>query len=436
MDLLSPEVQKEILKCVKCRTCLPTCPTFVELDVEMDSPRGRIALAKALSEGKISITEKLVQHLYCCLDCRACETVCPSGVKYGEIIESARSYVEEHGEKPKFQQFLKALFLKRVFPYPERLEGLAQLFRFYQKSGLQSFLRKSKLTRILGRHLGELEKMTPMMSDRSSRSVLPSITPPKGDKQYRVAVLLGCITDISFAHLNEATVRVLSENGCEVLTVKEQKCCGALQVHNGDSKTAQELARYNIEVFERAAVDAIIVNAAGCGAMLKEYNFLLRDDPKYCDRAETFSRRVWDINEFLIDGVKLPGGLQGTLHPIPKRVAYHDACHLAHGQRVRKQPRKLLKAIPNLELIEIKESDWCCGSAGIYNITNYEMSMRLLDRKMSNIAKTQAEIIAAANPGCIIQLELGVKKYGLPLKVLHPVELLDMSYQGSYHLDL
>jgi glycolate oxidase iron-sulfur subunit len=395
----------------------------------MDSPRGRIALAKALSSGKISITEKLVDHFYCCLDCRACETVCPSGVRYGEIIESARSYVEKHWERPKREQFLKVLFLKKVFPYPKRLEALAQSLRFYQKSGFQSLLRKLNVTQILPGHLAELEKMTPVMSDRSSRVSLPSVIPPKGKKRYRVALLLGCITDISFASLNEATTRVLSENGCEVFTVKKQKCCGALQVHNGDSETAQEMARYNIEVFEESGVDYVIVNASGCGAMLKEYGFLLKDDPTYKDRACAFSGRVRDVNEFLVDIVEANGGLGGTLHPIPKRVVYHDACHLAHGQKVKKQPRKLLKSIPQLELIEMKESDWCCGSAGIYNITHYEMSMRLLNRKMDNIARTNAEILAAANPGCMIQIEMGIKKYGLSMKVMHPVEILDMAYR-------
>jgi glycolate oxidase iron-sulfur subunit len=432
MDLLSPEVQTEILKCVKCRTCLPACPTFAELQVEMDSPRGRIALVKALSEGKISVTEKLVGHLYCCLDCRACETVCPSGVKYGEIIESARSYIEEHWKRPWLEQFLKTLFLRKIFPYPGRLEGLARLLRFYQKSGLQTLLRKLPLTRLLPGNLGELEKITPTLSGRSSRSTLPSVIPPKGERRYRVALLLGCITDIGFASLNEATARVLSENGCEVLTVKEQKCCGALQVHNGDSKTAREMARYNLEVFENSGAEYIIVNAAGCGAMLKEYGSLLKDDPSYQERARIFSGRVRDIHEFLVDVVQANGGLRGTLNPIPKRVAYHDACHLAHGQRVRKQPRKLLQSIPGLELVELKESDWCCGSAGIYNITNYDMSMRLLDRKMDNIAKTQAEIIAAANPGCMIQLELGVKKRGLAMKVMHPIELLDKAYSSVH----
>jgi len=431
MDLLSPEVQTEILKCVKCRTCLPSCPTFAELDVEMDSPRGRIALAKALSEGKISVTEKLIGHFYCCLDCRACETVCPSGVKYGEIIESARAYVEVHREHRKLERFLKDLFLRRIFPHPGRLEGLARLLRFYQRSGLQSLVRRFHLARILGGNLEELERMTPAISDRSSRSTLPPVIPPEDGIRYRVALLLGCMTDISFAHLNEATVRVLSRNGCEVLTVKEQTCCGALQVHNGDSPTAREMARHNLRVFEESGADYIIVNAAGCGAMLKEYGFLLGDDPDDRSRAQSFSSRVRDISEFLIDVVEAHGGLRGTLHPIPRRVAYHDACHLAHGQRVRKQPRKLLRAIPELELVEIKESDWCCGSAGIYNITNYEMSMRLLDRKMDHLAKTDAGIIAAANPGCMIQLELGVKKRGLPMKVLHPVELLDMSYRGQ-----
>ncbi|HWP48304.1 MAG TPA: heterodisulfide reductase-related iron-sulfur binding cluster [Candidatus Limnocylindrales bacterium] len=432
MDLLSPEVQSEILKCVRCRTCLPVCPTFAELEVEMDSPRGRIALAKALSEGKISVTERLVGHLYCCLDCRACETVCPSGVKYGEIIESARSYVEEHWKRPKPEQFLKTLFLKEIFPYPRRLEGLAWILRLYQKSGLQTFLRKFNLTRLLPGNLGELEKMTPVLSNRSSRSTLPSIIPPKGERRYRVALLLGCITDIGFASLNEATARVLSENGCEVLTVKEQKCCGALQVHNGESKIAREMARYNLQVFESAGVDYVIVNAAGCGAMLKEYGFLLGDDSQYRERARIFSSQVRDVNEFLVDVVQANGGLRGTLNPIPKRVAYHDACHLAHGQRVRKQPRKLLQSIPALELVELKESDWCCGSAGIYNITNYNMSMRLLDRKMDNVAKTRAEILAAANPGCMIQLEVGIKKKGLAMKVMHPIELLDKAYHPEH----
>jgi len=421
-DDIDPPSYDRILGCIHCGLCLPKCPTYSVLGVEADSPRGRVYLIKSVADGVLPINEKFVEHMYMCLDCRACETACPSGVHFGEIMEAARGQIERNWKRSFLERFLRDAVFKGLFPYPKRLKLFAALLRFYQQSGLQSWVRRSGLLRVLPGNLEQMEQMLPPLP--APGKDLEEVTPAKGEKRYRVGFISGCVMNFMFPSINRATVKVLTENGCEVVTPRYQTCCGALNLHSGVREVAKQMARKNIDVFERAQVDYILINAAGCGSTLKEYGILLERDPTYAEKAKAFSRKMRDISEFLVEiSFKKP------TREIRKRVAYDDPCHLIHGQKISQPPRMLLQSIPGLELVEIKESDWCCGSAGIYNITHPEMSMKLLERKMANILATGAEVIATGNPGCILQIRLGVQKYGMPAEVLHPVELLAQAYE-------
>lgn len=423
-------IHEEILKCIGCGLCLPYCPTYREIGTEMASPRGRISLIKGYLEGELKITERLAEHLYLCLECLACETACPSGVKFHRIMEPGREAVEKNLERPFLERLVRDIVFKSIFPYPKRLQLTFRLLKLYQASGAQWFIRKTGLLRKISEPLEQMEQMLPALPPKSLRGALKEVTPAFGGKtRYRVGFLSGCIMNLIFTPINLATVRVLARNGCEVITPRFQKCCGALHMHNGEGETARQMARYNIDIFEKSNLDAIIVNSAGCGSALKEYRELLKDDPEYAQRAQAFSQKVKDISEFLIeiDFIK-PDKNKSSRHPLQKRVAYDDPCHLLHGQGIKWEPREILRAIPGIELIEIKESDWCCGSAGIYNITHHELSTRLLDRKMAHIATASVGLIATANPGCILQLKSGVKRAGLKLDVVHIIELLDQAY--------
>ena len=400
------DLEDGLSKCVHCGLCLPTCPTFAELGTETDSPRGRIYLIKSWAEGRIHPTDSVVEHLSLCLDCRACMTACPAGVPYGELIEAAKAEIE------------------RVLPSPRALGFLAAAIRLYQRSGLQRLLRTSGLIDRLPNPLPAWEALLPALPPPVDRAPLPAVTPALGRKRSRVGFLHGCIQEVIFASHNRATVRVLSRNGAEVVTPPAQRCCGALHAHAGDLERARALARHTIEVFERAGVDAVIVNAAGCGAHMKGYGHLLKDDPAWSEPARAFEKKVQDVSEFL---AREP--LAGPLGRVNLRATYHDPCHLAHGQSVRVQPRQLLRAISGLTLIDLVESDWCCGSAGIYNLTQPEMAERLLKRKIGHIEATGAEAVITANPGCILQIAVGLRRRGLPVKVLHLVEVLDRAYQ-------
>lgn len=405
-------------RCVQCGLCLSFCPTYRLLGTEMDSPRGRLFQMRALAEGQIKITDRRFrEHIYRCLDCRACETACPSGVRYGALVEAARGLLGPAGIVQRLGLGLVAS------PRASELVGLK--LRLYQRGGLQALVRGSGLLRLLPGGMAHWEALLPPLQGGVRRPKLPEFTPAKDKVKYRVAFLAGCVMSQFFGETNRATVRVLAENGCAVLTPQSQVCCGALHLHAGDGRRAQALARRNIDVFERAGAEAIIVNAAGCGAAMKEYGTLLAHDPQYAARAQAFSRRVKDIAEFLAEiPLRPPEG------EIRQTVTYQDACHLAHAQRIREPPRRLLGSIPGLKLVEMPEADWCCGSAGIYNLVHYDMSMKLLDQKMAHIAATGAEVIAAGNAGCIIQLAYGVRREGLRAEVVHPVELLDRSYRG------
>ena len=415
---------EKFLDCVHCGLCLPACPTYAELGLEMDSPRGRIYLMRAYAEGRIDITDNLVHHVYQCLDCRACETACPADVHYGSIVELARAEIEKKRPRSGGQQWLRNLIFKRLLPSSVLLHLSFLPLRVYQKSGMRKLVRKLGLLNLLPKQLKTMESMLPQLPQRSLKRGIRSVNPSEGPRQHRVGLVSGCLMNEMFTHINLATVNVLTRNGCEVVVPGNQTCCGALQVHSGERETAKGLARRNIKVFEQAEVDVVIINAAGCGAQLKEYDELLEDDPEYGERAQAFTEKVKDVSEFLGEI-----SLNETLGRVDARVAYHDACHLAHGQQIREQPRSLLGKIPGIELVELGESDWCCGSAGVYNITHPEMAERLLSRKITHVNKASPDIVATGNPGCILQIQHGIDQEGKQIEVLHPVQLLDRAYQ-------
>jgi glycolate oxidase iron-sulfur subunit len=425
--------------CVHCGLCLSSCPTYRETGREMSSPRGRIHLMLAVSEGQIGLNSDVFQEQMSeCLNCRACEAVCPSGVEYGKILEASRAQLEQArtealsptsaaasvgiGARPPWQRGLRKVVFDGLFNHMSLFRAFSGLMRFYQRSGAQWVARRSGVLRLLG--LDEMEVMLPPIS---SRFVVPQgqIYRAAGERRYTVALLTGCIMSTAFAAVHHATIRVLQQNGCDVLLPPEQTCCGALHGHSGDLEGARALARRNIDAFEGLGVDAIVINAAGCGSTLKEYDHLLHDDSRWHQRAAAFTRKVKDIYEFLA-AIELNRARLGTL---PVRVTYQEPCHLAHAQRITSQPRTLLQAIPGLELREMQESTLCCGSAGVYNITQPEMAARLGARKVDRALETNAEVIATGNPGCAVQLEGELKRRQRPVQVRYIIELLDEAYQ-------
>ena len=408
--------------CIHCGLCLNHCPTYRQLGLESDSPRGRIHQMILVDEGRLRLADSFVRHIDLCLDCRACETACPSGVEYGKLVETARAQIHQNYRRPLASRFLRWLGFRQLLPYPGRLALLGGLLRFYQRSRLQSMVRRSGLLRLFGK-LGQAEAMLPRVDDNFFFSELGRVCPAAGERRARVALFAGCIAQIAFAELNRATIRVLQKNGCEVVVPSGQLCCGALHVHAGDRRTARELARANLDAFLSDDFDAIIINAAGCGSTLKEYERLFPDDPAGRVRAQRFTEKVRDVTEFLT-GL----GLRPPQKQMALRVTYQDSCHLAHGQRITAAPRHLLRAIPGVELVEMKLADHCCGSAGIYNATQPEMAGALLEEKMQHAGATGAQVIATANPGCILQLRHGAALYATGQEVLHVVELLDRSY--------
>ena len=408
---------EKFFDCVHCGLCLSFCPTYVELGTEMDSPRGRIATMRALQEERLPLDEDVVRHLDLCLGCRACETACPSGVHYGELIEGVRPYIEQHYQRPRLERY-KRQAINKIFPNPLGTRLFAFALKTGATLGLGRLARWEKLPDQIRYWFGLLPEPGGVTS-----STLLERYQPIGEKRYTVALLSGCVMPAVFGATNEATVKVLRHNGCEVLVPREQQCCGALLLHNGEKKTALELARRNIEVFSRLELDALIINAAGCGAMMREYGELFKNDPVYRERAERLAAKMKDVSEFL---GSIP--LKPPTQEIRAKVTYHDACHLAHGQGVREQPRALLRSIPGLQLVELNESDWCCGSAGTYNLTEPEMAHRLLGRKVGNIQATTADVVVAGNPGCLMQIRAGLQQRGLPIKAVHTVDLLAEAY--------
>lgn len=382
-------------------------------------------MIRAAAEGRLPLDGALVDPVFRCLDCRACETVCPSGVRVGALIEEARGQVFAARPARGGPGRLQRLILRKIFPYPGRLRFLARLGRWYQRSGLRRLVRAAGLLRLLPPHLREMEAVLPDIPARTSREQLPPRWPAEGTRRGRVALLTGCVMDVLFAGTNVATARVLARNGFDVVTPSGQTCCGALHVHAGDRETAKTMARRNIDVFLSEDVDAIVVNAAGCGSALKEYGELLRADSLYREKAERFSRMVRDISEFLAEA-----GFEPPKGRIDARITYHDACHHCHAQGIRRQPRELLRRIPGLELIEMPDSERCCGSAGIYNLTHPELAGPLLDRKMADVPEG-VEAIVTGNPGCMLQIMVGVHRTGTSRKVLHTVDVLDAAYRAE-----
>ncbi|MBX6394361.1 MAG: (Fe-S)-binding protein [Alicyclobacillaceae bacterium] len=411
--------------CVHCGLCLEACPTYQELGIENQSPRGRVYLIRAASEGRIPLDEAFIDPVFRCLDCRACESVCPSGVQVGALIEEARGQVFAAKPSRGWKGWIQRLFLQNIFPYPARLRSLARLGRFYQRSGLRGLSRTLGILRLFPPHLREMEAALPEIPARSSREQLPAVLPAEGSRKGRVAFVTGCVMDVLFADTNVATARVLARNGFDVVVPEGQVCCGALQVHAGDRETAKKMARRNIDVFLSQDVDAVIINAAGCGAALKEYGELLRGDPDYREKAERFSRKVKDISEFLVES-----GFEAPKGRLDMTVTYHDACHLCHAQGIRREPRELLRSIPGLRVVEMPDSERCCGSAGIYNLTHPEIAGPLLDRKMADVPEG-VDAIVMGNPGCMMQIRAGVQRTGAGYRVLHTVDVLDAAYRAE-----
>ena len=418
-----PPARALIDKCVHCGFCLPTCPTYVLWGEEMDSPRGRIYLMKSGLEGRVSMTDSFVGHFDACLGCMACVTACPSGVEYAPLVEATRAQIERRFDRsPGDRLFRSALFA--VIPYPARLRlALAPLVVY---GWIKPFIDRSGLLNLLPARVRALAKLAPPMTLKSLTASTVEVTPAAGARRMRVGFLTGCVQRLAFAHVNEATVRVLAAEGCEVIAPGSQGCCGALALHAGREEDARAFARRAIEVFEQAGVERIVVNAAGCGSSMKEYERLFAGDAGWSARARAFSARVRDINELLIE----LGEPRATRHPLNLRVAYHDACHLAHAQGVRQQPRDLLQQIPGVELLPIAEPELCCGSAGIYNLVQPAPARQLGERKVRNIAATRPDVVATANPGCTLQIASIAADTGQPLRVMHPIELIDASIRG------
>ena len=411
------------LECVHCGLCTSACPTYVELGTEMDSPRGRIYLMRGVTDGRLELTDDVRRHLDLCLDCRACESACPSGVQYGKLIEPFRGHLTKTAPSSNFS-FLQRLILTYVFPYAGRNRlALAPLW-LLQRTGLDWLLRKT-LLRLLPRRLRQMHEMLPRLERHHGR--LQEVYPAEGKRRARVGLFVGCVADAVFPRTTVATIQVLRRNGCEVWVPRGQGCCGALPYHAGQEAPAQEFAAANCAAFgpDCAGVDAIVVNAAGCGAMLKDYAHLLHATPSSA-AGRAFQAKVRDVSEFLVQlGPVKPD------HPLPMRATYHDACHLCHAQQVRKPPRQLLEMIPGLELVPLAESEICCGAAGSYNLTQPEMAERLGERKIKNLLDTGAQAVFTGNVGCLLQIGRHLRAEHPDIWVAHPIDALWASYSGE-----
>lgn len=419
---------ERFLDCVHCGLCIDSCPTYVVTGNEADSPRGRIHLMRALADGRIGFTKGVKHHLDLCLGCLACETACPSGVRYHEIIEAGRELSREHSGIS-----LRQRAMERTLYDPDALELAVQPLRWAARFGLEKQVRAAAGRLPAG--LGEMVALLPELPPARLRKQVPELLQPVGERRARVGFLTGCVMSVFFTPTNLSTLRVLANNGCEVHIPKGQGCCGALAVHSGDKDGGKVMAKALIDRFGDLDLDAIIVNAAGCGSMMKEYGHLLADDDAYAERARTFASLVKDASEFL---AALPIGFPAAAPPAadeaPLRVTYHDACHLAHGQKIRKPPRALLEQMPGITLVELPEADWCCGSAGTYNLTQPEMAERQQRRKVENILKTGADVVVMGNPGCQLQIENGLRQAGSSIRVMHTMDLLATAYPAHVPL--
>ncbi len=457
-------------QCMHCGLCLPSCPTYAETGKERNSPRGRIALMRAVADGDLDVTHTFAEEMNYCLGCLACTSACPAGVDYAQLLETARAHVEhEHLLDTPQRDFVRATVMRGLFTRPRLLRFAARLLWMYQASGAEETVRELGLTRLLPKSIRELEPQAPRIADKFSDALIKEIevgrvipnapveieqsghaesqrrvrdNPPY--PRRRVALLTGCVQDLVFSDINRATADVLLANGCEVFTPRAQPCCGSLHAHNGDLETARSLARRQLDLIDPSKVDAIISNAGGCGSHLRHYGHLLADDPVYAARAAEWSRKLRDISEYLVEiGFRRPNApkehrTSNVPPPTPSaplsanRITYHESCHLCHGQKVSKQPREILRALPGVELRECAEATWCCGSAGIYNITQPETAAWLQQRKVGHLHATGARTVATANPGCHVQIENGLRVSGdATTRVAHPIVLLAEAYRAE-----
>ena len=415
----SSGLQEDLARCVHCGFCLQACPTYLELGMETDSPRGRIALIDAVASGRAEPTPALLGHLDLCLQCRACETACPSGVAFGRIMEEGRSMAVESGARP-LSWALRIQAMRQVLPHPERLRVLMAGLQMYQRSPVRGLVRRSGVLARISKDLDAAELSMPVVPDK------PFVAPRQPDGLTRsVAMLTGCVMPHLYPRTHDATIRVLNRLGYRVLLPEAQTCCGALSLHGGDRVFARDLARRNIDAFLDAGVEAVIVNSAGCGSTMKEYDHLLAADPVYAERSRRFTEITKDVLEFVAEHDL------GSLGEVRAAVTYQDSCHLVHGQKVTSAPRRILHAIPGVDLRELNAPDRCCGSAGLYNLVQRNMANRLLARKMDDVAATRAHVIATANPGCMMQLEAGLRQRALDGRVVHVIELLDQAMGGT-----
>lgn len=423
-DSYHPPDPELIDDCVHCGFCLPTCPTYMLWGEEMDSPRGRIYLMKLGNEGQATMNGTYVEHFDRCLGCMACLTACPSGVQYDKLIEATRAQIERNYPRSLPDKLFRRM-LFALFPHPRRLRLLAMPLWLYQASGVRAVLQRSGLLKLLPARLRAMESLLPPVSIKTLGVRVPTHVPARSTQRRRVGLLLGCVQRVFFNDVNAATARVLAAEDCEVIVPPDQQCCGALMLHAGQEQDACILARRMIDVWERADVDTIVINAAGCGSSMKEYGHLLRDDPQYAARAAAFSAKCKDISEVLAELEP-----QAPRHPLNLTVAYHDACHLQHAQGVRAQPRALLNTIPGLTVREIEEAAICCGSAGVYNLVEPATAQQLGDRKAQHVIATGADVLVTSNPGCLLQIMNGLQHAGHPLPAMHLVQLLDASIRG------
>ncbi|MBZ0200050.1 MAG: (Fe-S)-binding protein [Ignavibacteriaceae bacterium] len=416
-----------LAQCIHCGLCLATCPTYELTKLEISSPRGRIRLIKAVARGEMELSQKFADEMNFCLDCQACETACPAGVKYGSMVEAARVEVDNSEFISPLTKVVKKIALKYIVGSKRNLKIFARLLYFYQNFGLQKIVHFTGLIKLFGKNMGEIDKLAPRVSKKFSDTFIPEIFNPNGEVKYKTAMLTGCLMNVMFADVNKDTHELLQKIGCQIYTPKDQVCCGSMQAHNGDFETAHNLAKQLIKVFSREEYDYLISNSAGCGAFMKEYGSIFKDDPEYSERAKSLSSKVKDITEFLSE--ENPEIVYKTLE---QTATYHDACHLAHTQKIVSQPRTVLSRIPGLNMVPLEESTWCCGSAGTYNIIQHETSMKILDRKMENIKNTGAGIVITGNPGCMRQIEYGAKRFKVAAKVLHPATVLNRVVEWNY----